>query len=189
MQEHDAIAAQPTYSSAARSFHWITAIAVFVMVPLGLTMSYRGNTLDIWDDLTNNLYSSHKLIGFCLLWLIVLRLSYRFTHGAPPDEPTLERWQKVGSHLVHWSLYALLLIVPMLGWTGVSLFPALEIFGLFNLPALTAPNEDMAKRVLDIHGWLAIGMALLIGVHVAAATYHALIRRDGVFRRMWPSAR
>ncbi|WP_248309069.1 cytochrome b [Bosea caraganae] len=186
MQEQDPSATQPAYGGAARSFHWITVIAVFVMVPLGLTMSYRGNTLDLWDDLTNNLYSAHKLIGFLLLWLIVLRLSYRLIHGAPPDEPTLEWWQKAGSHLVHWSLYALLLIVPVLGWTGVSLYPALDIFGLVNLPALAAPNEDMAKRVLDIHGKLAIGMALLIGMHIAAVVYHALIRRDGVFRRMWP---
>lgn len=188
MQEHDPIAAPKAYSGAARSFHWITVIAVFVMVPVGLTMSYRGNTLDLWDDLTNNLYSSHKLIGFLLLWWIVLRLSYRLIHGAPADEPTLEWWQKAGSHLVHWLLYALLLIVPVLGWVGVSLYPALDIFGLFNLPALAAPNEDMAKRVLNIHGWLAISMALLISVHIAAVIYHALIRRDGVFRRMWPGA-
>lgn len=186
MQDHDPSAAQPAYSGLARGFHWLTVAAVFVMVPLGLTMSYRGNTLDVWDDTTNTLYSSHKLIGFLLLWLIALRLSYRFIHGAPSDEPSLERWHKACSHLVHWSLYALLLIVPVLGWTGASLFPALEIFGLFNLPALTAPNEDMAKRVLDIHGKLAIFMALLISVHIAAAIYHALIRKDGVFRRMWP---
>lgn len=185
VQEQDPSAA-PVYSGTARSFHWITVIAVFIMVPVGLTMSYRGNTLDIWDNLTNNLYSAHKLVGFLLLWLIVARLSYRLIHGAPPDEPSLEWWQKAGSHLVHWSLYALLLIVPMLGWTGVSLFPALDIFGLFNLPALAAPNEDMAKRVLDIHGKLAIFMALLIGVHIAAALFHAVIRRDGVLRRMWP---
>lgn len=188
MKDHGPIATQPVYSSTARSFHWITVAAVFVMVPVGLTMSYRGNTLDLWDDLTNNLYSSHKLIGFCLLWLIVLRLGYRLVRGAPKDEPTLLWWHKAGSHLVHWSLYVLLLIVPILGWTGTSLYPALDIFGLFNLPALASPNEDMAKRVLDIHGKLALFMACLIGVHIAAVIYHALIRRDGVLRRMWPGA-
>ncbi len=188
MQDHDPLATQPGYSRTARTLHWITAAAVFVMVPLGLGMSYRGNTLDIWDDLTDGLYSTHKLIGFTLLWLIVIRLGYRLWRGAPQDEPTLLRWHKVGSHLVHWSLYALLLVVPILGWTGASLFPALEIFGIFELPALAEADEDMAKRVLAIHGTLALVMALLIGVHIAAVAYHALVRHDGVLRRMWPRA-
>ena len=73
------------YSPVARRFHWITVAAVFIMIPLGLGMTYRGNTLDIWDGLTNGLYSAHKLVGFLLLWLMAGRLAYRLLHGAPPD--------------------------------------------------------------------------------------------------------
>ena len=35
-------------------------------------MAYRGNVLGIFDGLTNNLYSSHKLIG-----IIILRWCWR----------------------------------------------------------------------------------------------------------------
>ena len=174
------------YSPVARTLHWITVIAVFGMIPVGLTMSYRGNVLDLWDGLTNSLYSGHKLLGFLVLWLMVGRLAYRLLHGAPPDVPTLAWWEKAASHLVHWLLYGLLLVVPMLGWIGVSLYPALDIFGLFNLPALAKPNEDAAKRVLDVHGKLALTLGALALLHIAAALYHRLIRRDGVMRRMWP---
>ncbi len=176
----------PVYAPAARHFHWLTAAAVFVMVPLGLAMSYRGNTLNLWDGLTNGLYSTHKLLGFLVLWLVVSRLLYRLLRGAPPDEPTLLWWQKAASHLVHWLLYGLLLVVPVLGWTGVSLYPSLDIFGLFKLPALLAPNEALAGRVLNLHGWLAILMSLLVASHIGAALYHHVIRRDGVLRRMLP---
>lgn len=193
MQDHEPIRepvsaadARPVYSAAARRFHWLTVAFVLAQIPLGLAMTYRGNTLDIWDALTDNLYSAHKLIGFLLLWLMAGRLIYRLLHGAPPDEPSLLWWHKAGSHLVHWLLYGLLLVVPLLGWIGISLFPAVTIFGLFDLPSLAAPNEDMAKRVLDIHGRLAVVMALLIAVHIAAALYHYLIRKDGVLRRMLP---
>lgn len=172
------------YSAAARHFHWLTAGAVLVMVPLGLAMTYRGNTLDIWDDVTDALYSTHKLIGFLLLWLVAGRLIYRLLHGAPPDEPSLPRWQRVASHLVHWLLYGLLLVVPMLGWIGVSLYPSLSVFKLFDLPALTSPNEDMANAVLRVHRNLAIVTAVLATGHVAMALYHHFIRRDGVLRRM-----
>ncbi|KRE02329.1 hypothetical protein ASE63_07750 [Bosea sp. Root381] len=192
MREHDmAIETppDPAYSATARRLHWVTAGAVLVMVPLGLAMSYRGNTLDIWDGLTDALYSSHKLIGFTLLWLIVLRLGYRFRRGAPPDEPSLHWWHKAASHLTHWSLYALLIVVPLLGWIGVSLYPSLTLFGLVDLPALASPNEELAKKVLSVHGTLAITLALLACVHVTAALYHHGIRRDGVLRRMLPGLR
>lgn len=188
-QRHDEVttgAGRVVYSPVARFLHWVTAAAVFVMVPLGLAMTYRGNTLDIWDGVTDALYSTHKLTGFLVLWLSAGRLIYRLVHGAPPDEPTLEWWQKAGSHIVHWALYGLLLIVPLLGWIGISLFPSLTLFNLFNLPALAAPNEDAAKRVLFVHGWLAILLALLVCGHIAAALFHFFIRKDGVLRRMLP---
>ena len=179
----------PAYSAAARHMHWATAGAVVIMVPLGLAMTYRGNTLNVWDGLTDALYSSHKLLGFLVLWLVAGRLAYRLLKGAPPDEPTLLWWQKVGSHLLHWLLYGLLLVVPVLGWVGVSLYPSLTVFGLFDLPALAKPNEDLATSVLTVHGKLAIVMALLACAHVGAALYHHLIRRDGVLRRMLPGLR
>ena len=99
-------------------------------------MTYRGRTLNLVDGLTNALYSSHKLLGIVILVLVVARLTYRLTHGAPPDEPTLEHWQNGASHATHWMLYLLLLVVPIGGYIGISLYPALDIFGLFSLPEL-----------------------------------------------------
>jgi cytochrome b561 len=149
-------------------------------------MNYRGNTLNIWDATTNALYSSHKLIGFALLWIVVARLLYRLWHGVPDHEPTIESWQRVVSRGNHWALYVLLLVLPLLGWLGVSLYPALEIFGFFSLPALAAPNKAAAEWVLAVHKGLALLLIALIGLHVAAALYHYFIRRDGVLRRMLP---
>lgn len=191
-QHHDEMAAaqgQAVYGAAARHMHWATAGAVIVMVPLGLAMSYRGNTLNVWDDLTNALYSTHKALGFIVLWLVAGRLTYRLVRGAPPDELTLAWWQKAASHLLHWLLYGLLILVPLLGWIGVSLYPALSVFGLFELPALASPDEAMAGKVLGAHGKLAIAMAFLVSGHAAAALYHHFIRRDGVLRRMLPGLR
>jgi cytochrome b561 len=176
----------PVYSAAARHLHWVTAAAVLMMIPAGLAMTYRGNTLNIWDGLTDAMYSSHKLLGFLVLWLVAGRLAYRLIKGAPPDEPTLLWWQKAGSHLVHWLLYGLLLIVPLLGWLGISLYPSLKVFGLFSLPAIASPDQDLAGRVLNIHGTLAMAMGLLVCAHIGAALYHHLIRKDGVLRRMLP---
>jgi len=179
-------AALQVYSGTARTFHWLMFLLIAAQVPVGITMAYRGNILNVWDATTNNLYSGHKLVGMVLLGLAILRLGYRLTHGAPPDEPTLEAWQKGASHATHWMIYLLLLGVPVLGWLGVSYFPALDIFGRFKLPALVSPDDAMAAKVLRWHAIAAIGLASLIAMHVAAALYHYLIRGDNVLARMIP---
>jgi cytochrome b561 len=94
-------AARETYTCTARHFHWWTVAVVAVLVPIGLTMNYRGNVLGIFDGLTNTLYSTHKLLGFTLLLIVIARLAYRLLVGAPADEPTHETRQKVGKSQKH----------------------------------------------------------------------------------------
>jgi cytochrome b561 len=174
------------YTPAARMFHWITVGLVFLLIPVGLYMSYRGNTLNIWDGTTDALYSAHKLGGLTVLALVIARLFYRLRNGAPPDEPTLDPWQRTASHLTHWSLYGLLLLVPLMGWIGISLYPSRQVFGLFTLPALWTPNQPAAATAFFIHEWLGRLMGLLIVVHIGAALYHHFVRHDNVLRRMLP---
>ena len=173
-----------TYSVTARRFHWWTVVLVATQIPLGLYMTYRGNTLNIRDGLTNALYNSHKVVGIIILVLVVARLIYRLTHGAPPDEPSLEPWQKGASHATHWMLYLFLLVVPIGGYIGISLFPALDIFGVISLPGLVSPNQDGASAVFYWHWLGAVVIVILVGVHVGAALFHYVIRKDGVLRRM-----
>ena len=180
------IAAPPAYSFTARIFHWLTVAMLAVQIPLGVVMDYRGNDLNIWDDLTNNLYSLHKLMGMVILLVVIARLGYRLTHGAPEDEPTLEPWQKIVSHVTHWAIYVLLVIASLLGWLGISYSPALDAFGI-KLPALfVSPDEAKAALVLKAHTIAVFALVLLTGMHVGAALYHYVIRRDGVLNRMLP---
>lgn len=174
------------YSRTARTLHWITVALVAVQVPVGVTMVYRGNTLNVWDALTGALYSGHKLIGLTLLLVVLWRLAYRCTRGAPPDEPTIERWQKLASHANHWALYLLLVATAVTGYIGISLFPALDIFDGFTLPGLVAPDKAAASRAFAVHGALAISLLLLIAVHVSAALFHHCVRKDNVLGRMIP---
>ncbi|MCL4767583.1 MAG: cytochrome b [Hyphomicrobiaceae bacterium] len=175
------------YSPVARAFHWVTAAIVAVQVSIGLAMTYRGKTLNIWDEATNELYSTHKLVGFALLWLVLARIGYRLVHGAPPPEPTLEPWQRLGSLVVHNSLYVLLVLMPILGWLGISLFPALELFGWFSLPALTSPDNALAEQVLWVHRTLAFVLLALVIGHASMALFHYFVRGDNVLWRMLTS--
>ena len=175
------------YSGVARLFHWLTVFLLMVTIPVGLAMTYRGGELKIWDATTNTLYSSHKLLGVIILVIVVMRLGYRLLHGAPPDEPTLSGLQKLVAHVVHWTFYALLIVIPIVGWIGVSMFPALEVFGLFKLPALAAPDQATAKSLFELHELLGNVLLALIALHVVAALGHHFVLRDGVLRRMLPA--
>jgi cytochrome b561 len=177
-----------TYSSKARYFHWVTAAFVFTMIPVGIYMVYRGEVTK-FDALTNILYDSHKLAGFTLLFIVIARMAYRFTKGAPPDEPSLAWWQKTAAHLTHWGMYGLLLAVPLMGWLGVSLYPALSIHGWFSLPGLMSPDQKMAGTVFFLHKLGAILLGLAVFTHVGAALFHHFIRKDNVLRRMLPKIR
>jgi cytochrome b561 len=168
------------YKPAARHMHWLTAFLVLLLIPVGFFMG------DMPQALKGTFYSTHKLIGVIVLALVIGRLLYRFRNAAPKPEASLKPLEVIVSSTVHWALYVLLLAVPLLGWLGVSAFGAVNIYGLFNLPALIGPDKELAKTLLFFHGWLAIGISILIGLHIIAALQHHFIRKDNVLRRMWP---
>jgi cytochrome b561 len=173
------------YSLTARRLHWATVALLAIQLPLGLFMVGYGERTNFAAP-TAQMYDVHKLIGLAFLILIVSRLTYRLRNGAPAGEPTLEPWQKIVSHITHWALYAMLLVVPVLGWLAVSAYGPFAPFGI-KLPGLLAQNDATATRLFDLHKMAAIAMAALIALHVGAALFHYVIRKDGVLNRMWPS--
>ena len=175
-----------TYSIAARRLHWWTVAFLVVQIPVGLFMVRYGEATNFAEP-TGKLYDAHKLLGLTILLLAVVRLIYRLTHGAPADEPTLAPWEKLVSHVTHWAIYALLLIAPMLGWLAISYYGPFEPFGI-KLPALAGHDEAKATRTFFLHMLAAYALIVLLGMHVAAALQHYLIKKDGVLRRMWVRA-
>ena len=159
------------YRAAARRFHWWTAGLLAIQVPLGIAMVVRGSG-GIWDGLTNASYSTHKLLGVVLFVLVAARLAYRVWNGVPDAEPTIEVWQHRASQATHWAMYGLLLAVPVLGWFGVQLYPALDLFGLAKLPAVVAPDKAASDTVLQAHAAAAFALLALVALHVGAALFH-----------------
>ena len=185
---HEPSARAAVYTAAARRLHWLTAAMVIVLIPVGIYMTNRGQATN-FDALTNTLYSWHKLMGFLLLWIVLARLAYRFVVGAPPDEPTLAPLQRIAAHLTHWALYGLLIVVPLLGWFATSAYPALDVALGLRLPSIAAPDQKLAERVYQLHKLGAILIGLLALMHVGAALFHHVIRKDNVLRRMLPALR
>ena len=171
------------YSPTARRLHWLMLFVIAIQLPLGIFMTNYGERTNFAAP-TAQMYDSHKLIGMLLLLLVLARLAYRLLHGAPGDEPTLEPWQRIVSHITHWAIYALLLIVPIIGWLAVSAYGPFAPFGIA-LPRLLAENQDLAARLFFAHKVAAIALMGLVAMHVGAALFHYFVRKDGVLNRMW----
>lgn len=174
------------YTPTAKTLHWVTAFGAFAMVPVGLYMVRRGARTN-FDDLTNSLYSGHKLAGFVLFWVIAARILYRLK-GAPPPAETLTPAERILSAAVHHLLYILLPLVPLLGWLGVSAYGARDIFDWFSLPPLL-PESSWGETILKYHAVAAITLAALACLHIAGALMHGVVKQDGVMNRMigwWP---
>ncbi|MBO0710083.1 MAG: cytochrome b [Acetobacteraceae bacterium] len=177
--------AELRYSTAARILHWIIALGILLQVAIGVIMAWRGHVLDIWDSLTDALFSTHKSLGFVLLVLVLARIAVRRLYP-PPAKPPMPRWQLRAAVANHRALYVLMLVVPLLGWLTASFFPALQVFGTISLPAITPPNRAVSDDLAIAHGLAALLLVGLIGLHLGAVLFHVLIRRDHVIYSMLP---
>lgn len=172
------------YSATARALHWLVVALLLVQIPLGLYMVSYGAATKFAPP-TGQMYDSHKLLGLAILSVMLVRLGYRLIHGAPADEPTIEPWQKVVSHITHWALYLLLLAIPIGGWLAVSYYGPVQPFGI-KIPSLAAENKAMAETMFKVHKFSAFALMGLAGMHIAAALYHHTARGDNVLARMLP---
>ncbi|ESQ77602.1 hypothetical protein ABAC402_00300 [Asticcacaulis sp. AC402] len=133
----------------------------------------------------NTLYTVHRSLGVLVLVLSVIRLGYRLTTRWPKPETSLTSWQRRASATVHSLFYGLLIIQPLVGWYATSAYgAAISVFGLFDLPPLSAKNAVAADLWFNAHDVLGFSLAGLVVMHVGAALYHHHLRRDDVHIRM-----
>ncbi|MDX2222025.1 MAG: cytochrome b [Rhodospirillaceae bacterium] len=168
------------YSLPARVLHWVTALAIVCVVPLGIAMVNAGP-----GPGQNRLYDLHRSFGALVLALTGARLVWRLLAPPPPLVPDLPPWQVIAARIAHAALYVLLFAVPLMGWAGTSAFGApIWVFGLFELPPLLDRNRDLATILLTVHAYLAFTLTGVVALHIAAALHHHLVRKDDTLRRM-----
>lgn len=176
---------RPTsYPLPARVLHWVMALCVLAVIPLGLAMGAAEP-----GPLQNTLFDLHRSMGVLILVLIVLRFVNRLAGGVPKTYSDVPAWQRIAARIVHDLLYLLLLVEPLLGWIATSAYGAtIRVFWLFDLPAITAKNEPLSEALFEVHETLAWVIVALVVVHIAAALYHHFVARDRVLVRMWTGA-
>ncbi|MCL3883235.1 cytochrome b [Marivita sp. GX14005] len=171
------------YRLPARLLHWGMALLVLATIPAGFVMIQDG----IGRPLQNALFLFHKNVGVLLLLLVLIRAAYRLRHPPAPLPANIPGWQRMAASLSHVALYALLILMPIAGYIRVKAggFP-IESLDALGLPPLVPRSDPLAETAKTLHYYGGIAIAALLAVHIGAAAQHGLLRRDGVFSRMWP---
>jgi cytochrome b561 len=159
-----------TYSVTLRVLHWLTALCVFVVIPLAWYMI----SLDRHDPLRESWFNLHKSIGLTVLLLTLIRVVTRLSGNAPPLPASIPGL-----------LYAILFAMPISGYVnsyggGYSV----NWFWLFQVPAVVPEDKALSHLASRVHDLLAYVTYALIAGHVLAVIYHQLIQRIDLLGRM-----
>lgn len=181
------------YDVGARWFHWVTALLIFAIVPLGWifaefkTMKDNKNLFEAPIPGSPADYASlHKTLGLIVLAIVAARIVYRILNRPPSLPGRLPAVEKGLAHATHWLLYLVLLVMPISGYimSSASDHP-ISILGLFDFPKLPIPKEQ-GKIAFKIHIYAQFVVYALVALHLAGVAVSLFLRRDNILGRMLP---
>ena len=170
----------PRFSIPSIAMHWL-----MVLVFIGIYIAV--NLIDVFpkgSDSRALAKTLHFSLGLLVLGLFWLRVAFRLLGNTPAIVPEPPVWQEKLAKLGHLALYAIMLLMPLLGWAALSAFgKPIPFFGL-ELPALLAPDKALGRSIMDVHELGGNLAYFLIGGHALAALYHHYFMKDNTLRRM-----
>jgi cytochrome b561 len=172
------------YGIIAQLLHW--SIVVLIVMQFVLASQAEAAEEAHHSLQQANILTTHRSVGMAIFMLAVLRLLWRFTNTAPSALAT-KAWQNRLASIMHWALYALILITPLFGWLMSSAKnDAVSWFGLFTFPNMVSPDESLVEQFKEVHEIFAFMIFNLAVLHLLAALKHHFYDKDNVLRRMLP---
>lgn len=171
------------WGSVSMGLHWVAAGIILVQFVTGFLRYFKFVSADTWA-----LFYTywHMPLGIVVLAMAVFRLAWRFSQTHPELPRGMRWWERLAANGVHFYLYMAMVFMPFTGWAG---FNALKIevnpFGL-NLPHLFWDIRLLSFIMADIHLYLAVGLVLVLVLHVGGALKHHFLDNDETLRRMVP---
>ncbi|MFK7762741.1 MAG: cytochrome b/b6 domain-containing protein [Roseobacter sp.] len=177
-----------TFGAVAKSFHWLTALLILTLIPLGIfanDLPYETS-----EELAHKawFFSLHKTLGVTVFFVALARIAWAVGQPKPAHLHPDRRVETLAATTVHWLLYGSILLVPLSGWihhaSTEGFAPIWWPLGQ-NLP-LVPKSEAVAGVTAGLHVVFERVLALSIILHVAGALKHHFIDKDSTLRRMLP---
>jgi len=168
------------YDGVSIALHWLTVLLVLSLFALGELWGFAPRPL------RSELVMVHMSLGMLLGATVIARLVWRLMPGhkvTPVSKGLTDRLAR----MVHWLLYALLVIQALFGWVvRWSEGEAMSFFGLLIPSPVTPVARATHHQIQELHGWVGWAIVIVALGHGAAAFYHHFVLRDSVLVRMLP---
>jgi len=168
------------YGLATITLHWVMALVIISMYPLGLYI----DSLGYYDAAYKTVPHWHKSIGMILLALLVVRLLWRMITPQPQALPQ-PAMLHLATKVAHLSIYILMIVALLSGYMiSTADGRAIAVFNWFEIPALPAVIDQQEDVAGLVHYWITTALIALAGVHALAALKHHFINKDQTLSRM-----
>lgn len=173
------------YSPAAKGFHWLIVLLLLVQFITSFLLPHIGSNTPL-----STVINLHFSFGVLIMLVMAARFVHRLMHPVIFEAHDAPPWEQFLAKTMHCLFYLILLVSPILGWASASAHKLpVNLFGIVTFPAIAQPGSSWANSAGDLHATIMWALLWLIGLHIAAALYHHLIRHDSTLRRMLPSNR
>ncbi len=176
------------YGGITKVFHWVTALLIISLLPLGLYAN------DLPYDTSQELarkawfFSLHKTLGVTVFFVALARICWAFSQPKPGLLNADHKVESFAAEIVHWLLYGALIIVPLSGWIGHAAAAGFApIWWPFGQGLPLVPKSTGVEHFFGALHWVS-GKVLVVSLllHIAGALKHHVIDRDATLRRMLP---
>ena len=157
--------------------HWISALLLFVQIPLGFYLV----DLDFGTE-RMNLEDIHVTMGLSIFYLVILRLLYKIFNPTPKLGPRVFTGQIFLAKLNHVLLYVTILSITISGILK-KLFNGETLTILFREIQINE-NFDLADQFYEIHILSNYTLIGLIVIHITAVIIHKLFFGDNLLKRI-----
>lgn len=169
------------YLLSQRLLHWTSAILILGLFALGVWM----RSLSYYDSWYQTAPIWHKELGILTAILIVLRLIWRLKNTPPVPLASHKHWEIKAAHFAHGLMYFLIFVILISGYLiATADNRGIDVFGLFEVPAIFNAYENQEDIAGLVHEWVAYGLIALVIIHVAGALKHHFIDKDSTLKRM-----
>lgn len=154
----------PAFNVYQRAMHWTVPVLCIAQVPTAWAIQrthmahgfLKPAPLDLF------LHRVHAWSGWLILLIAFALLALRFARGRPAPLDGASKLAARMAATAHYVLYGLLIALPVTGTIAMYL----------------------SYRIAPLHRLLSWSLLAVLLLHVTAALWHHLYRRDDVLRRM-----
>lgn len=164
------------YSKGTIVIHWITALLIIALFPLGKYMS------GLEPSEKMGLLKIHAILGVVVFILTLLRSYFFFKSERPDDLKTGSKFNDRLAIWIHNIFYFLLIGISLAGFAVMFLGGYIDALKTGN-PDHLLSKEDLIP--LKAHGLLATTMIVLLILHVFGVIKHYLLTKENTLKRIF----